>query len=130
MGTVGDRGRRIAARALDGDGARASRKSFLAAARRIAPPAPRLPGRNRAGTDGRRDPSPRVRAQCGLMDYAQFLRLRESEWADFAHRLGKARQHPNRLDYDALESLALQYRQILQDHALASSRFPGTGASR
>jgi len=64
------------------------------------------------------------------MDYAQFLRLRESEWADFAHRLGEARQHPNRLDYDTLESLALQYRQILQDHALASSRFPGTGASR
>ncbi len=64
------------------------------------------------------------------MDYAQFLRLRESEWADFGRRLAEARQHPNRLDYDALERLALQYRQVLQDHALASSRFPGTGASR
>jgi len=65
-----------------------------------------------------------------MIDYAQFLRIRERDWEDFASRLAQARQHPARLDYDGLERLTLAYRQVLQDHALASWRFPGTGAAR
>ncbi len=64
------------------------------------------------------------------MDYSQFLRLHERDWEDFGRRLADARQHPGSLDYDSLERLALAYRQVLQDHALASWRFPGTGAAR
>ncbi len=64
------------------------------------------------------------------MDYSQFLRLHERDWEDFGRRLADARQHSGSLDYDSLERLALAYRQVLQDHALASWRFPGTGAAR
>ena len=63
------------------------------------------------------------------MDYAEFLRVREPAWEDFRVRLEAARRKPRSLTYGDLEELGLQYRLILYDHAFASWRFPGTGAT-
>jgi uncharacterized membrane protein SpoIIM required for sporulation len=76
------------------------------------------------------------------MDYARFLRLRRPVWEDFARRLQRFRDLPLRRgggrgvggwgssSYGEIEDLAFAYRQVLHDHALAASRFPGTGAAR
>ena len=64
------------------------------------------------------------------MDYARFVRLRSPIWDQFESSLSAAQKEPRRLGHADLESLALAYRQILHDHALAASRFPGTGAAR
>ena len=64
------------------------------------------------------------------MDYARFVRLRSPIWDQFESRLSAAQKEPRRLGHADLESVALAYRQILHDHALAASRFPGTGAAR
>ncbi|HKD18456.1 MAG TPA: stage II sporulation protein M [Thermoanaerobaculia bacterium] len=64
------------------------------------------------------------------MDYAAFLALREPDWLDFERRLTAAQQKPREVGYEDLEELAIGYRQILHDNALAAARFPGTGASR
>jgi uncharacterized membrane protein SpoIIM required for sporulation len=70
------------------------------------------------------------------MDYARFLRLRRPLWDDFAARLAASRRPSGGdrgdrgLGYDGLEEMALRYRQVLHDHALAASRFPGTAAAR
>jgi uncharacterized membrane protein SpoIIM required for sporulation len=63
------------------------------------------------------------------MDYARFVALRGALWDDLAARLEAARRDARTLGYDGLEGLALQYRQVLHDHARAASRFPGTGAA-
>jgi uncharacterized membrane protein SpoIIM required for sporulation len=63
------------------------------------------------------------------MDYSRFVRLRKPVWDGFEEQLA-----PDRKDrdsgYDGLEAMALRYRQVLHDYALASSRFPGTAAAR
>jgi len=64
------------------------------------------------------------------MDYARFLRLRRPLWQEFEEDLASARNGFGIDRYEGLERLALQHRQILHDHALAASRFPGTGAAR
>ena len=64
------------------------------------------------------------------MNYAALLHLREPAWRDFDARLSEARRRGKRLEYRELEDLALAYRQVLQDHALVSSRFPGTAAAQ
>jgi uncharacterized membrane protein SpoIIM required for sporulation len=71
------------------------------------------------------------------MDYATFVRLRRPLWEDLARQLQRLRLlRPPRageapaIGYDELEAVAFSYRQALQDHALAASRFPGTGAAR
>jgi uncharacterized membrane protein SpoIIM required for sporulation len=64
------------------------------------------------------------------MDYARFVELRGPLWQEFEEDLASARQGFGIRRYEGLERLALQHRQILHDHALASSRFPGTGAAR
>lgn len=64
------------------------------------------------------------------MDYPGFLRMRRSAWDRFEADLAAARRRPRTLTYEQLEALALSYRQILHDHALAGSRFAGTGAAR
>lgn len=64
------------------------------------------------------------------MDYARFLRLRSGIWDDFESRLNRVRTAKDALTYRDLDELAFQYRQILHDHALASARFPATGAAR
>jgi uncharacterized membrane protein SpoIIM required for sporulation len=64
------------------------------------------------------------------MDYQGFLRLRTPVWERFEESLRAARRDPRRLTYEDLEAMALAYRQVMHDHALMASRFPGTGAAR
>jgi uncharacterized membrane protein SpoIIM required for sporulation len=61
------------------------------------------------------------------MDYARFVRLRRPLWDAFEAQLGGRRHRPG---YGELEEMALRYRQVLHDHALAAARFPGTAAAR
>ncbi|HEX9942754.1 MAG TPA: stage II sporulation protein M [Thermoanaerobaculia bacterium] len=63
------------------------------------------------------------------MDYARFLRLRRPVWDAFERQL-RASRRLRTLGYSDLEEMALRYRQVLHDHALAASRFPGTAAAR
>ncbi len=62
------------------------------------------------------------------MDYARFVRLRRPVWEGFEAQLAAVRGRL-RLDYGELEEMALRYRQVLHDHALAAARFPGTAAA-
>jgi len=64
------------------------------------------------------------------MDYARFTRLRRPLWDAFEKRLETAGRRFKDLGYGDLEEMALLYRQVLHDHALAGSRFPGTAAAR
>lgn len=62
------------------------------------------------------------------MNYAHFLRLRAPYWDRFERALAAARGGiPS---HEELEALAMGYRQLLHDHALAAARFPATGAAR
>ena len=62
------------------------------------------------------------------MDYGHFQRLRREAWKDLEQRLAAAEASPP--DHDGLELLALGYRQVLHDQALAQARFPGTAVAR
>ncbi|HEX3553181.1 MAG TPA: stage II sporulation protein M [Thermoanaerobaculia bacterium] len=70
------------------------------------------------------------------MDYARFVRLRRPVWEAFEAQLAGIRGNRGsrgslrRMDYGTLEEMALRYRQVLHDHALAAARFPGTAAAR
>ncbi|MBW8873423.1 MAG: stage II sporulation protein M [Acidobacteria bacterium] len=67
------------------------------------------------------------------MDYARFVRLRRPVWEAFEAQLADIRDVRGRLrraGYGTLEDMALRYRQVLHDHALAGARFPGTAAAR
>jgi len=63
------------------------------------------------------------------MDYARFVRLRRPVWDVFERRLAASRRRRRDQGYEELEEMALRYRQVLHDHALAASRFPGTAAA-
>lgn len=64
------------------------------------------------------------------MDYARFVRLRKPVWEEFEAQLAASRRGLKDLAYGTLEEMALRYRQVLHDHALAAARFPGTAAAR
>ena len=64
------------------------------------------------------------------MDYARFVRLRRPLWETFETELAATRGSLRKTGYATLEDMALHYRQVLHDHALAASRFPGTAAAR
>ncbi len=64
------------------------------------------------------------------MDYARFVRLRRPVWEGFEAQLAATRRSLRRVGYGTLEDMALRYRQVLHDHALAGARFPGTAAAR
>ena len=63
------------------------------------------------------------------MDYSRFLRLRKPLWDEFESNLTSAKQRPSALTHKSLEELAFQYRQILHDYAIASTRFARTGVA-
>jgi uncharacterized membrane protein SpoIIM required for sporulation len=63
------------------------------------------------------------------MDYARFVRLRRPVWDAFEGQLEISRSDFRRIGHAELEAMALGYRQVLHDHALAASRFPGTAAA-
>jgi uncharacterized membrane protein SpoIIM required for sporulation len=65
-----------------------------------------------------------------MIAYERFLTARRALWDDFDRGLERARSRPRELDHRGLETLALQYRQVLHDHALAAARFSGTAAAR
>lgn len=62
------------------------------------------------------------------MDYARFLRLRRPVWDDFERQLETSSRDKG-LSHADLEQMALRYRQVLHDHALADARYPGTAAA-
>jgi uncharacterized membrane protein SpoIIM required for sporulation len=64
------------------------------------------------------------------VDYARFVRLRRPVWDAFEALLAATRGSLRKAGYETLEDMALRYRQVLHDHALAASRFPGTAAAR
>lgn len=64
------------------------------------------------------------------MDYGRFVRLRGELWDDFEAGLESLRRDRQELDHERVEELAFRYRQVLHDHALAATRYPGTGATR
>lgn len=64
------------------------------------------------------------------MDYPRFVRLRSPIWDAFEEALATARGRGRHLGHGELEEMAFRYRQVLHDHALAASRFPGTSAAR
>ena len=64
------------------------------------------------------------------MDYPSFVAQGQSRWDEFERRLTDAQAKPRAIDYADLEALALLYRQVLHDHALAAARFAGTGVAR
>lgn len=64
------------------------------------------------------------------MDYARFEELRRRSCDEFERRLREARARPRELSYAKLEEIAVSYRQLLHDHALAAARYPGTAIAR
>jgi uncharacterized membrane protein SpoIIM required for sporulation len=64
------------------------------------------------------------------VDYARFVRLRRPVWEAFEAELAATRGNLRKAGYETLEDMALRYRQVLHDHALAAARFPGTAAAR
>ena len=60
------------------------------------------------------------------MDYARFVRLRRPVWERFEAGLAAPARTLTHAD---LEALALGYRQVLHDQALATARYPGTAAA-
>jgi uncharacterized membrane protein SpoIIM required for sporulation len=63
------------------------------------------------------------------VDYARFVALRRPLWDSFEADVSTARKDSD-LTYAQIEDIALRYRQVLHDHALAADRFPGTAAAR
>jgi uncharacterized membrane protein SpoIIM required for sporulation len=63
------------------------------------------------------------------MDYPRFVRLRATAWDHFEEKLRAAQERPREVSHEELETMAFAYRQVLHDHALVASRFPGTGAA-
>jgi uncharacterized membrane protein SpoIIM required for sporulation len=63
------------------------------------------------------------------MDYARFIRLRRPVWDDFERQLAASGKDAG-LSHADLEEMALRYRQVLHDHALADARYPGTAAAQ
>jgi len=64
------------------------------------------------------------------MDYAHFVRLRRPIWEGFERQLAATGESWRGLRHADLEEMALRYRQVLHDHALAAARYPGTAAAR
>jgi len=65
-----------------------------------------------------------------MIEYRLFAARGEELCAGFERRLEEARRRPEELSYRDLEELAVRYRQLLHDHALARARFPGTAVTR
>jgi uncharacterized membrane protein SpoIIM required for sporulation len=64
------------------------------------------------------------------MEYSRFVERGQPLWDSFEETLVKASTDADRVYHQDLEDLALGYRRILHDHALARARFPGTGVAR
>jgi uncharacterized membrane protein SpoIIM required for sporulation len=65
-----------------------------------------------------------------MIEYRRFAARGEELCAGFERRLREARRRSKDLSYRDLEELAVHYRQLLHDHALARARFPGTAVAQ
>jgi uncharacterized membrane protein SpoIIM required for sporulation len=63
------------------------------------------------------------------MEYTRFVALRRPLWDEFEQWMASARRDTDRLRHGELELLAVRYRQVLHDHALAGARYPRTAAA-
>jgi uncharacterized membrane protein SpoIIM required for sporulation len=61
--------------------------------------------------------------------YDRFIELREGRWQAFRQQLQQL-DGRSPMQHLELEALAVEYRRVLQDHALAQSRFPGTWVAK
>ena len=64
------------------------------------------------------------------MELSRFVAMRQPIWDELEAGLERLEKRPKRVGHQELEELALRYRQVLHDHALAAARFPGTGVTR
>ncbi|MFP3939929.1 MAG: stage II sporulation protein M [Thermoanaerobaculia bacterium] len=64
------------------------------------------------------------------MDYGRFVSTRSPLWDELEAGLERLARRRRELSHEELEALALRYRQVLHDHALAAARFPETAATR
>lgn len=64
------------------------------------------------------------------MDYPAFVRLRSAVWDRLEAQIGRLEAGGRQLSHAELEAMALCYRQVLHDHALAAARFQDTSAAR
>lgn len=62
--------------------------------------------------------------------YDRFIELGRARWDEFGTRLDRLQRRPRELSRSDLEALSIEYRRLLHDHAIASSRFPDTAAAR
>lgn len=64
------------------------------------------------------------------MEYGRWVEERRALWDEVEARIGAALSRRRRLTFDDLEELALAYRRVLHDAAVARARFPGSAAAR
>jgi len=64
------------------------------------------------------------------MEYGRWVEERRALWDEVEARIGAALARTGRLSFDDLEELALAYRRVLHDAAVARARYPGSAAAR
>jgi len=64
------------------------------------------------------------------MEYTRWVADRRTLWDEVDARIEAARARYSGLTFDDLEELALGYRQLLHDAAVARARYPGSAAAR
>lgn len=64
------------------------------------------------------------------MEYGPWVETRRPLWDEVEARIGAALKRGDRMSFDDLEALALAYRRVLHDAAVARARFPGSAAAR
>lgn len=64
------------------------------------------------------------------MDYSRWVSSRRRIWDEFDARIGAGRAAPSEMSFEDLEELALGYRRILHDSAVARTRYPASAAAR
>ena len=63
-----------------------------------------------------------------MMRYERFVEQGRDRWERFEEQLDRFGRSERQVDHAELERLSVEYRQLLHDHALAGSRYPGTWA--
>jgi uncharacterized membrane protein SpoIIM required for sporulation len=64
------------------------------------------------------------------MEYTRWVAARRALWDEVEARIGAGLRRRNAMSFADLEELALAYRRLLQDAAVARARFPGSAAAR
>ncbi len=62
------------------------------------------------------------------MRYQRFVEKGRERWERFEEQLDRFDRSEKQIGHAELERLSVEYRQLLHDHALAASRYPGTWA--